>query len=359
MKYKLIITALLFLFAIEIGFGCTTFLIKDSSSNISFGRNFDFPIGQGHIHINYRNMEKSSFIRPPEKPFTWISKYGSVTFNQAGKEFPYGGINEKGLVIEQMWLQEAKYPAPDDRYGLSELQWIQYQLDNSATVKEVIDSDTAIRISYMATSYLHFLVSDSKGNDATIEYINGKMVVHQGSELPYSILSNCLYQNSLSYKSSINKSDTIQYNNWTKNSSGRFVKVANLIDNYNGTSNIVDYSFLILENVSQPNNTQWSIVYDIKNLHIHYKSSLNPARQTIDLNLLDFSCKKDQMYTSIADNLTQHNSFKVLNFDANLEIIESVINDVEFLKQNVPKEFRLASAKYFESVKAIKSKNTQ
>lgn len=350
MKFKLITATLIISLISDFGYACTTFVIKDLRGNFSFGRNFDFPIGEGHIHINYKNMEKTSFIRPPERQFKWVSKYGSITFNQAGKEFPYGGINEKGLVIEQMWLQEAKYPAADNRFGLSELQWIQYQLDNSATVKQVIDSDSIIRISYMATSYLHFLVSDSYGNTAAIEYIDGKMVVYQGLDLPYSVLSNCIYQNSLNYKSSTVKNDTIQYNDWTKNSSGRFVKVADLIDNYDGISNIVDYSFKMLESVSQPNSTKWSIVYDISNLKIYYKSSLNLTRQIIDLNSFDFSCKNQQMYTPIADNLTQHNSFKELTFKSNLEIIELVINGVEFLKNTVPKEYRLASAKYFETI---------
>lgn len=353
MKLKFITTTLILLIICELGFTCTTFVIKDLQGSISFGRNFDFPVAQGHIHINYRDMEKTSFISPPEKPLKWISKYGSITFNQAGKEFPYGGMNEKGLVIEQMWLQEAKYPVADDRFGLSELQWVQYQLDNSATVKEVIDSDTIIRISYMATSYLHFLVCDKNGNTATIEYINGKMVVHQGSNLPYPVLSNCVYQNSLNYKSSLEASETIQYNDWTKNSSGRFVKVTELIDNYNGKDNIIDYSFIILDNVTQQNNTQWSIVYDINNLKIHYRSSLNPKRQSIDLNLIDFSCKKLQMFASIADDSVHQNSFKILSFESNMEIIEFVISGVDFLKNNVPKEYRTASAKYFDTTKCI------
>ncbi|MBC7125882.1 MAG: hypothetical protein H5T24_09645, partial [Bacteroidales bacterium] len=134
------------------------------------------------------------------------------------------------------------------------------------------------------------------------------------------------------------------------NSSGRFVKVTEFIDNYNGTSNLVDYSFNILENVSQP-NTQWTIVYDISNLKIHYKSLLNSTIQIIDLKEIDFACKNQQLYIPIADNLVNYDSFKELTFESNLEIIEFVINGVEFLKNNVPKEFRLASAKYFESVK--------
>ena len=119
------------------GKACTTFCINDST-NLIFGRNLDFEVGFGHVIINKRNIKKTAMIQPPEKAIKWISKYGSLTFNQAGKEFPHGGINEKGLVIEQMWLSETTYPEIDERYSMSAFQWIQYQLDNSETVNEVI-----------------------------------------------------------------------------------------------------------------------------------------------------------------------------------------------------------------------------
>ena len=39
------------------------------------------------------------------QPARWTSKFGSVTFNQYGKDNPMGGVNERGLVIEVMELQ--------------------------------------------------------------------------------------------------------------------------------------------------------------------------------------------------------------------------------------------------------------
>jgi penicillin V acylase-like amidase (Ntn superfamily) len=42
-------------------------------------------------------------------PAKWVSRYGSVTFNQYGCENPTGGMNEAGLVVEQMWLDESAY----------------------------------------------------------------------------------------------------------------------------------------------------------------------------------------------------------------------------------------------------------
>lgn len=104
---------------------CTTFVLKDGKGGLFFGRNFDFPAGPGHIHVNLRGAEKSSLATPGEKPLTWVAKYGSVSFNQNGREFPYGGINEAGLVIEQMMHESPKsrYPQKDERFGLEELQW--------------------------------------------------------------------------------------------------------------------------------------------------------------------------------------------------------------------------------------------
>ncbi|MBE9509247.1 MAG: linear amide C-N hydrolase, partial [Bacteroidetes bacterium] len=221
---KKMFTAVIFILIADAVIACTTFSFSDKKGNIVFGRNYDFPVGVGHIHINKRNMRKIAFIRPPEKPLEWISKYGSITFNQIGKEFPYGGMNEAGLVIEQMWLQETVYPQLDERYGLSELQWIQYQLDNSKSVKDVIASDSLVRISFTSVSPLHFLVSDVEGNVATIEYLDGKMTVHRDNNLPYPVLANCSYEHSSDYKASIDKKENRQFNDWTLNSSGRFAK---------------------------------------------------------------------------------------------------------------------------------------
>ena len=41
-------------------------------------------------------------------------KYGAIFFNQFGREFPMGGMNEAGLVVELMWLDETVFPSPDD-----------------------------------------------------------------------------------------------------------------------------------------------------------------------------------------------------------------------------------------------------
>lgn len=332
---------------------CTTFSFSDNEGHRVFGRNFDFPVGYGHVQLNYRNMCKTAFIFPPEKPLSWVSEYGSITFNQCGREFPYGGMNKAGLVIEQMWLQEAGYPQHDQRFGLSELQWIQYQLDCSASVQEVVDSDSLVRVSYQSHAPLHFLISDASGNVASIEYLDGKMTVHRNQTLPHPVLANCTYEHSLEYKRSLEQKENIQYNEWTVNSSGRFSEAASLIEAYSGKEDIVDYAFGILKKVAQGEGTQWSIVYDITKGTIHFKSSENPTIQLVEMRKLDFSCNETPLYIDLAADISGATSFHELSLEENLNMIDKIVAGVEFLRNSIPEGANMAPAKYAQSVHCL------
>ncbi|MGH7456308.1 MAG: linear amide C-N hydrolase, partial [bacterium] len=144
---------------------CTTFCLFDGKDLI-FGRNYDFPIGYGHVVINKRGVFKSAMADAGEQAAQWMSKHGSLTFNQFGRDNPMGGMNEAGLIVELMQLDETRYPTPDSRPALDCLEWIQYQLDNSATVNEVIQQAEKVRIrSHVG---IHYLIADGKSEIASI-----------------------------------------------------------------------------------------------------------------------------------------------------------------------------------------------
>ena len=329
---------------------CTTFSFTDEKGNIVFGRNFDFPMGAGHIEINKRNMRKTAFVNSSGKTLEWVSKYGSITFNQIGKEFPYGGMNETGLVIEQMWLQDVQYPAPDERYEISALQWIQYQLDNAKSVDEVIASDTMVRISHTEFTKLHFLVADASGKTASIEFLKGRMVVHTEENLPFPVLTNCTYNNSLVYKKSIDQKEDRPFDAWTENSSGRFVKAAAMIKNYRPGINIIDYSFDILDSVAQRGSTQWSIVYDITHRIIRFKTEKNQTIQILEMKDFDFSCNGPDIYAGVSDTISGLDGFREYNYEENYKLQKYVVSHVDFLKNTVPEEMVIATARYPETV---------
>lgn len=333
------------------GSTCTTFCIN-TSKDLVLGKNLDFFTGVGQVVINKRNVKKLSFISPPEKPFQWTSKYGSITFNQMGREFPYGGINEKGLVIEEMWLAETNYPEMDERYGLFELQWIQYQLDNAATVEEVLASDATVRI--IKTSVpLHFIVCDANGNMATIEYLDGKMIYHTKSRLPISALTNDTYNQSTGYVSSLANLEEHCTNSFTSGSFDRFAKAALMVKRFNG-QNAIDYSFDILGAVSQGELTQWSIVYDIKNRAVHFKTQNNPKTRILHLTDFDFSCHSQSLYIDIDENRMNNKlCFLPYSYQKNRETIntafDTLVGKAEF-KDLVPNsEVRELIARYPES----------
>jgi choloylglycine hydrolase len=123
---------------------CTTFLLEPASGGAFFGKNYDWHMGQGLVYVNKRGVQKSALLSSPEQmesqsPAVWTSLYGSITFNQYGKEFPNGGMNEKGLVIEVLWVDVSTFPTQIEKgESVTELQWVQYQLDNFATVAEVV-----------------------------------------------------------------------------------------------------------------------------------------------------------------------------------------------------------------------------
>lgn len=334
------------------GNSCTTFVLEDSKGNVVFGRNFDFPAGYGHMHINKRGQLKSSLPMPGEEAIEWVSEYGSVTFNQGGREFPYGGMNEAGLVIELMWLQEAQYPGHDNRHGLMELQWIQYNLDNAASVDELLENSELIRISDKATAPLHFLVADKSGDVAAIEFLNGKMVVHRGENLPYTALANCTYETSLSYKSSKDQGEEKEFNGWTNNSSGRFSEAAAMVEAFDENKYMmVDYAFTVLDSVAQHPGTVWSIVYDISKTSVSFKTLNNKEIREIAFADLDFSCEAENLYADMDQFDGDVKNFKNTTYEANFDCINRVFDNVEFLRENVTPEMRQGTAIYFQSVK--------
>lgn len=300
-------------------FACSTFLLSKNGHYL-FGRNYDWVSGNGMVMVNAQGLLKTSFLPPGEKGTSWISKYGSITFNQFGKEFPHGGMNEKGLVVELMWLAGTQYPAADKRAALNELQWIQYQLDNCATVTEVTATDKVIRINRNNAAPLHYLVADASGNAATIEFINGKMVVHGGKDLAYPVLTNTVYSDAVQQI----KSGKDRHHG--DNSVARFATACNMVQQFNTTKEQpVNYAFSILNKVAQGDYTKWSIVYDITNRQIYFTTNRNKERKTFSLSEFRYSCNAPSLSLDI--NQTKSGAvstyFTPLSLEKNKTLIET------------------------------------
>ncbi|HVE55759.1 MAG TPA: linear amide C-N hydrolase [Pyrinomonadaceae bacterium] len=328
-KIALSFLVVISLFNAEI-FACTTFCLKNKGE-VLFGKNYDWMIGDGMVFVNKRGIEKSALVSGNETAARWISKYGNVTFNQYGRDNPSGGMNEAGLVIELMWLEETQYPKTDARPVVDVLEWIQYQLDTSANVGEVIKNSEAVRIA--SPVKLHYLVNDKAGNSATIEFLDGKLVAHTGENLAAATLTNDTYEKSLNYSKA-----TTPEKAKTESSLDRFTRAAGKTKEFaqkpKTEQEAVNYAFEILSNVAQKNSTQWSIVYDQTRGKIHFRSMQSPAIKTIETKSFDYSCANAVKIFDVNSKEAGDVTTKFADYTraANRDLIERSFSGTPFLK---------------------------
>lgn len=274
--------------------GCTCTCLDHDGSCI-FGENFDFPFKKTLLFVNKRNVVKTGWdAGSTGQVARWTSRYGSVTFNLTGYQHPFGGMNEAGLVVGSMYFAEGGTTPFDARPTLSGGLWVQYQLDNFATVKEVLASEATIRHFGV---FMHYLFCDRTGECATIEYLNGKLVSHTGPTLPVKVLADSGYQGSVEAWRSHRPSDDAQL---------RFQKAADELSEHarkvsagsqaetsgsaNADASAVQYAFHVQSSVSRP-STVWTAVYDSKNLRVYFRTSADPRIREIAFEKLDLSSR--------------------------------------------------------------------
>ncbi|PLX17460.1 MAG: hypothetical protein C0597_06995 [Marinilabiliales bacterium] len=315
----------------NVALGCTSISLLVRSNKV-FGRNLDVDSDMGNIFINPHGINKTAYFSSTcqETPAKWTSKYGSITFNQISKDIPHGGMNEAGLVVEHLFLGETQYEPKDSRPALISHQWVQYMLDNCKDVAEITEVAQTIRIS--ASDYkfpIHFHVMDKSGDRAIIEFLNGEMIIFRKESYIIGVLANSTYKNSL------NKSK--EYSNLKKqnvlptdisNSIERFIKASELVESYNenNSSDIISYSFSILDSVK--NSTKWQIVYDLENLEIHYRTESVTKIRT--LSMVDFSFNESKTI-SINDDSDLAANWLLFSTEINRTLIHDICDQSEFI----------------------------
>jgi hypothetical protein len=303
---------------------CTAFVIRGGGA-VLLAKNLDWPVGEGLIFVNKRGVAKKAFGVGGSAARDWTSKFGSVTFNQFGREFPLGGINEAGLVIEELSAQ-AEYPPPDGRPQFNELQWIQYHLDTCRSVKDVLKSAPGLGISKHFFG-LHYLIADRKGNAAVIEFNDGQMVAYSGETLPVAVLSNNRYAESLRHLRLHQGFGGERLVSSGAGSSERFVRAAAALREYRllGQRPLLDHAFVMLKSVAQQ-DTQWSIAYSLPRRLVFFKTREHRRYKIIPLEGLDFSCRSPVLMLPVTTELSGNLVRDLIPFSPqeNRRLLESV-----------------------------------
>ena len=270
---------------------CTTYAVNGSRL---LAQNYDFYFGHGYLFSNPRGLEKFTLTEPPQRSLAWRSRYSSITFNQFGCEFPMGGMNEAGLAAAIMFDEDGKFPPKENSSSLNELQWLQYQLDNFATVAEVREHLNR-NLPYMAFVPLHYSLADSKGHSLTVEFADGRPVLHEFDT--FHVLTNTNLEKTVAIPRAKSEEDITQERDISVK---RFKILTEILTRARLGETDVGQAFGWLDKVSfkngpheigyqwfnrsdAPSYTFWSVVYDLANLTVHFKTLGHPAVKTVSL----------------------------------------------------------------------------
>ena len=319
---------------------CSTFVLNDDGV-LLVGHNLDEEPGffvPGMIWINQRGVRKegitwAELVKPPcaedtlqvapvDSDFTWVSRYGSVTVNTDGLEFPDWGINEAGLVVCEMGLSSTRFAVEPDHPTLFMSTWIQYQLDNYASVRQVIENAHLINLDGWTW---HYMVADSSGASGVIEFIDGKVLTYMGQDLPVPALCNASYADELARLEKLEAPGAMNAIKDMFSRTPRFVKAARMLADFDGARHPspLEYGWDILENTRIRGWNKWSILVDVRQGMFYFNTARNREIRKLSLKGIDFSPGRPSRMLDIHTELTGDIAagFTDYTFERNLEFL--------------------------------------
>lgn len=255
-------------FFVPVFLSACTLVLRQDGQDFRIAKNLDWPAGSVLIFQNPDSSTKISManalncqgnsdnIKATVASNIWTSKYHSLTINAFGRNMPLSGINSRGLIIESLALAGSRFPENTSTLHLNEFEWIQYHLDQYESLDEVISSAKGIAPETWFIA-LHYLVHDANGNSAVIEWQDGKLIILQDDALPYPVLVNNFYSESLHYLSFHEGYGGNLQPHGGPESPERFVKAINMLRDTVETHDLKE----IMQAIRQ-NDTQWSVIYD-------------------------------------------------------------------------------------------------
>jgi choloylglycine hydrolase len=314
--------------------GCTDFCLKDQKNNIVVGRSLEFAQNlESQIVIYPKNQKLTSIVKVDgknQKGLSWTSRYNFLAINAFDSDLLIDGFNEKGLSIGTLWFPGAKYPEfkPDKRRYYNAISLIDlglYLLGSYSSVDEVKRALKRIDIYFPYVKQLgqippiHLSIHDKSGASIVVEFIDHKMIIHDNkigvlTNMPsfdWQVTNLANYIN----LSDINKK-SIKLDGGVLNPTGqgsgllgipgdwtppsRFVRIAlikNFVQKAKNVHENINLGFHLLNMVDIPygavrdsqnkgfDYTQWSLVKDLKNGVMYYRTYYDQRVKTIDLNM--------------------------------------------------------------------------
>lgn len=188
---------------------CTVF-VSEPDSNMIMAKNFDWKDGKGFVLYSPAKVLRQYAEGEKKEESKWSSF--SFHLDSVGQEFPMGGMNEKGLTIEVVWLRESVYvtdkPGEIQKSKITDLGLVRYILDNASSIDDVKTSLKKYTV-IEKLEPLHFISCDlneclvfeflekQKAADDKMENEKKEGELKITENLPYRVLANLPYGNAI------------------------------------------------------------------------------------------------------------------------------------------------------------------
>ena len=288
---------------------CTRVLWKSGNGHVFVGRTQDWTEkANSAFRVYPRGIERTGSVAA--NPHKWTSKYGSLALS-AYDMGTHEGVNEKGLSAHALYLAvEAAFGERDTKLeAIGIMQWVQYFLDNYATVAEAVEAQKSFSFQIEPLilpngfpTLVHVSISDKSGDSAVIEYIGGKAQIYHDKR--FTVMTN-----EPTYDKQIE--NLKQYRTFggdkplpgERTPTDRFVRAAYYANGLPQPANQGEgaaFMFSVIRNVSvpfgspdpeKPNvaSTIFRTVQDLTGSRYYFESTYAPNVVWIDMSKLDFS----------------------------------------------------------------------
>ena len=287
---------------------CTRAVYLGPNGTVITGRTMDWKTDiPTDLYIFPRGMSRSG--ADSGNTVHWTSRYGSLIasgYDMGTSE----GINEKGLVVNLLYLPGTVYAKEGDTRPVMGISiWAQYVLDNFATVEQAVNklSKEEFRIDAPAMpggekSTMHMAMSDPSGNSAILEYIDGELIIYQGSQ--YQVLTNApAYNYQLVMNDYWQQIGGLRMLPGTNKAPDRFARASFYINAALKTDDpvtAVQTVFSVMRNVSVPlgistpdspeiSSTRWRSISDQKNMVYYFEATESFGALWVNLKNIDFA----------------------------------------------------------------------
>jgi choloylglycine hydrolase len=193
--HALAVTALLAAQAAE---ACTGIRLIARNGDVVFARTLEFATDiNSEVIMVPRGFARTGTAPGGRAGMRWTSRYATLGANGEGLPYIFDGLNEKGLAVGTFYFPttagyQAFSPA-NARRTLAPWEVGSWLLENFASVEEVRQNIGNVLVADVIfpawgfTPPVHYIVNDASGKSIVIEYIGGKLHVHDN---PLGIMSN-------------------------------------------------------------------------------------------------------------------------------------------------------------------------